>query len=82
MIDMMRTVDRVRPRGRLRQSQSLVDRRGHVLGSLRIKGRIPADLVARPHDRAAFRSAAGEEDGLHRPPVVAEPLASSHPPLL
>ncbi len=74
VINKVRPVARVAPGKRARDSQRLVNGRGHVFGFLRIRRGVGPDLVGRADDRAAANSASREKHGL-RSPMIAPRLA-------
>ena len=55
----------------LRNSQSIVDRRGEILGTPWITRGMTTELVGRAEDGASGDAASGEPDALHRTPVIA-----------
>ncbi len=67
---MVGTVDFVVPGGRGGDAERVVDRGGHVLGSLGVAGGVASFIIRRTNYCAAANAAAGEEQRLHGSPVV------------
>src|SRR4051812_42746684 len=73
MIDLMRAVELVLPGGGVRDAERPVDRGRHVLGRLRIRGGVGAELVRPADDRGAAYATAREPQALPRPPPGSAP---------
>src|SRR5438477_12512420 len=67
----MRSIERIVPGCRAWDTEGVVDRGSQVFRSLRIRSRETADLVGGSDHGAAADAATGEEDRLHRSPMIA-----------
>ena len=74
VINVMRAIEVVVPRGYVGDAERVINRGGHVIGLLRIAGGVRGNLVGGADDRAAGDSGTGEEDALHRAPMIAARL--------
>src|SRR5215469_16618590 len=71
VVDVVWAIEAVVPGRMRRDAERVIDRRRHVLRLLRRVGWIGAVFVGRPDHGAAANAAAGEEDRLHGPPMIA-----------
>src|SRR5260370_41982102 len=71
IVNMMGSVGGIMPGNGFGQTQSAIDRGGHVFRRLWTGGRKGGVLIRRANDRAASDASAGEEDCLHGSPVIA-----------
>src|SRR5690242_8718435 len=75
VVNVVRPTGFVMPNRSRGNAERVVNRRGHVLGRLWARCRIAADAIGRADDLSAAHTAAGEEYGLYRAPMVAARLA-------